>query len=473
MARVARSGPLHLGGVRASPCSPSWPRCRRASRPSARCRVARLSVSFEPNPPGVPRPITHLSSGFNNSLDLYRSGVGGPRRLLMQESYGYSVLDLSNPANPTALFYRDAVPARRAQQHQCRRRRAERTSIRWACLRDGRAWPSRRRPDDTWYTVVGVPNGIGFTRGASFPPNRGERTLVQHSGSRYIAYDIKPNARRGRRHDPARRRLYAAEHGLRDHRLAGRNLGSLAGNYILYQSGGAIRVIDASIPGPIGSITAAYPQTTITSADFGGRSIAYYSAAVDPADADEALGPRGAQRAGRRELAELRAPLRHERVSRRSRPARSGASRRRRARRGANVGVELRAHPEQRRPLRSHVGEAHAADGPVSPLFDDRGRVDEPRLRSRSAVSGAGFALPGQMAGFGVAGTNSVYAYRAHDGIGLRDPDVLRLHKRARGRLDERRRPGGHSAQQRRHRVRGRPDHDHSVRQPVAGESGP
>ena len=30
--------------------------------------------------------------------------------MLMQESFGYSVLDISNPVNPTALLYNNLVP---------------------------------------------------------------------------------------------------------------------------------------------------------------------------------------------------------------------------------------------------------------------------------------------------------------------------------------------------------------------------
>ena len=58
------------------------------------------AVTFEPLPPGAPRPQT-LSSGFSSSLYLFGN------RLMMSEAFGYSILDLSNPTNPTALIYHD------------------------------------------------------------------------------------------------------------------------------------------------------------------------------------------------------------------------------------------------------------------------------------------------------------------------------------------------------------------------------
>src|ERR1039457_2726881 len=69
------------------------------------CTLASPPISFEPNPSGVPRPCCMWSSGFNNKLELYQRGAGGPRRILMEEAWGYSILDISNPTNPSALYY--------------------------------------------------------------------------------------------------------------------------------------------------------------------------------------------------------------------------------------------------------------------------------------------------------------------------------------------------------------------------------
>jgi len=63
-------------------------------------------VSFEPNPPGATRPIL-LTGGFKFSLALFQNGGSGPERLLVEEAFGYSVLDLTTPTKPNALFYHD------------------------------------------------------------------------------------------------------------------------------------------------------------------------------------------------------------------------------------------------------------------------------------------------------------------------------------------------------------------------------
>ncbi|HEX7680025.1 MAG TPA: hypothetical protein VF713_17985, partial [Thermoanaerobaculia bacterium] len=228
---------------------------------------------------------------MNNNLALFQNGGSGPHRLLMQEMWGYSVLDLSNPVNPTALYYHDLRfpvdgPNSIPQQGDGFSAIA---SV--AVSPDGqRAAFSVTGPFEAVQTVVGSPDGAsGFTLWGDFPNSRAS-ALVQHVGSRYIAYSIHPAAG-----------MMAADvTTLPADSLQRNNLASsteatafpsgvfpvLAGNYIVYQdANNAIQVIDASNPGPIGSITASYPRTTITSANVGGRTPLYFTAAVDPADA--------------------------------------------------------------------------------------------------------------------------------------------------------------------------------------------
>src|ERR1017187_889430 len=68
------------------------------------CTLASPPISFEPNPPGVPR-VYPFGACYSNNLSLYQRGAGGPWRILMEEAWGYSILDISNPLNPTALLY--------------------------------------------------------------------------------------------------------------------------------------------------------------------------------------------------------------------------------------------------------------------------------------------------------------------------------------------------------------------------------
>src|SRR5512141_3203397 len=71
---------------------------------AAQCTLVAPPLPFEPSPPGAARPW-NLYGGHNSDLGLYSSGAS--RRLVMIETWGYSVLDLANPASPTALLYND------------------------------------------------------------------------------------------------------------------------------------------------------------------------------------------------------------------------------------------------------------------------------------------------------------------------------------------------------------------------------
>ncbi|MFI5120579.1 MAG: hypothetical protein ACHQM4_09210, partial [Thermoanaerobaculia bacterium] len=257
------------------------------SRVEAQCTLTATPKSFEPNPPGAQRPIW-LSSGFNNGLELYQ--YGGSNRLLMMESFGYSILDLSNPVNPTALYYHDVrnpvSGANSIPQHGDGQNMIQTIAV----SPDGqRVAFSTTGPAAPFQTVVGNRDGANaFTLWGDFPPDRANGTLVQHIGSRYIAYSINGTPA------TAADITTLPTGSLQVNNLAGKTettawsegaQATLAGNYILYMGLTGLQVIDASNPGPVGRITANYPRATITSADFGGRTIVYYSAAVDPADA--------------------------------------------------------------------------------------------------------------------------------------------------------------------------------------------
>ena len=260
----------------------------RGQEAEAQCALASTPVSFEPNPPGSARPV-YLSAGFNSNLTLYRNGGTGPWRLLMQESFGYSILDLTNPVNPTALSYHDvrlpvggpnSIPQHGDGQSMIQTIAVSPDGQRVAFATTGPAAP--------FNTVVGKPDGAsGFTLWGDFFPDRANATVVQHSGSRYIAYDVHGSLVTASDITATPSSFGVLNMASETTSWPGGYLASLAGNYILYVAGGAIQVVNATNPGPSGSMTASYPRTTISSADFGGRSIAYYTAAVDPTDASK------------------------------------------------------------------------------------------------------------------------------------------------------------------------------------------
>ena len=144
------------------------------ARLEAQCTLSGSLVSFEPNPPGVSRGGTpYLGSGFNNNLALYQVGGTGPYRLLMQESYGYSVLDLTNPIAPTALTYHDVrfpVGGLNSVTHHGDGQNNIQTI---AVSPDGqRAAFSTTGPAAPFQTVVGSPDANGFILWGDFYPDR-------------------------------------------------------------------------------------------------------------------------------------------------------------------------------------------------------------------------------------------------------------------------------------------------------------
>src|ERR1035437_905402 len=166
------------------------------ARLEAQCALSGSPVSFEPNPPGVSRGGTiYLGGGFSSNLALYQNGGSGPYRLLMEEAWGYSVLDLSNPVNPTALYYRDVrFPV--GGPNSVTQHGDGQNNIQTIAVSPGgqRAAFSTVGPAAPFNTVVGSPDGAsGFTLWGDFYSDTANGTLIQHIGSRYIAYDILPN----------------------------------------------------------------------------------------------------------------------------------------------------------------------------------------------------------------------------------------------------------------------------------------
>jgi hypothetical protein len=264
-----------------------------SARVEAQCTLASAPVRFEPNPPGAARPGT-LSSGFSLSLVLYRNGAGSPR-ILMSETYGYSTLDISNPLSPTALKYDDfRFDAQTAATNPVPAQGDGQSYIQTIGVSpDGqRSTFSLNGPGDAWYTLVGRSDGgEGFGMWGDFFPNRASGTVVQQVGSRYIAYTIHAIVP-GTAADVTT--LPTANSDFKPLNLAyetttfppGTSL-SMAGNYLVYLTSSGVQVIDASSPGPQGSITSAYRKTVVSSVpgDLSARVPVNYAAAVDPVDA--------------------------------------------------------------------------------------------------------------------------------------------------------------------------------------------
>ena len=267
-----------------------------SARLEAQCTLASTPVSFEPNPPGAAR-LGSLSSGFSNSLALYRNAAGLPR-ILMSEAWGYSTLDIAtNPASPSALKYDDL-----------RLDPSNQTTNQVPAHGDGQAYiqtigvsPDGQRiissvngpAEPTWHNLVGkTDGGDGFGMWGDFGNSRASGTVVQQVASRYIAYaayftnllvvsDVTTL--------PTDNASFAAGLNLASETTAlpaGYQL-SLTGNYVLYlRTSGGLQIIDASTPGPAGNIASGFKTTVLASVpgDPYSRVPRNYTAAVDPQD---------------------------------------------------------------------------------------------------------------------------------------------------------------------------------------------
>ena len=241
-----------------------------------------------------------LSRAFNNSLSLYRQGQSGPWRLLLEESFGYSVLELTSPASPRFIRWDDLrFDSNPIEQHGDGQSYLQTVAV----APDGQraAFSVNGPAEPNWHTLVGQPDGNeGFGLWGDTAESRASGTVIQQLGARYVLYVLYSTS------SPLAADITTLPAAVSSANLPhettswppGTTL-SLAGNFLVYMAGNAVQVLDASNPGPAGSITSGYPQLQLASTtvpDFGGRTPQYVSANVDPGDPNRlwllvALGP--------------------------------------------------------------------------------------------------------------------------------------------------------------------------------------
>ena len=161
-------------------------------RLAAQCTLQSPPLAFEPSPPGASRNGTNLTSGHQTDLQVYNSG-GGPR-MVMLESFGYSILDLSNPANPTAMVYDNMglsseVPTVGDGQSDVASIGVSPDGGRLVIGLNGNA----RRDLNSVAATAGA-NGLFNRITGGFIPRGALGTAVQHVGNRYLAYSLIPSS---------------------------------------------------------------------------------------------------------------------------------------------------------------------------------------------------------------------------------------------------------------------------------------
>ncbi|MDL2717772.1 MAG: hypothetical protein PT977_08460 [Acidobacteriota bacterium] len=257
-----------------------------AERAAAQCTLTSSPLSFEPFPPGASRPFG-LNSGHNSDLKVYQAGASS--RMLMQESFGYSILDLSNPGNPSALLYRNMinsgeVPYSGDGQSYIKSIGVSPDGQRLALGLTGNAHPDYK-------SVAATANASGFSNvTGGFVPRNSGGMVVQKISNRYLAYALIGSS------GIDSGSLTVADitnlpGPMAPVNLPSENVGNrggafltLAGNNVVFLDLGTIRIFDVSNPGPVGNISGSFGLVTITSGDFGGNTPTSLSAATDPAD---------------------------------------------------------------------------------------------------------------------------------------------------------------------------------------------
>jgi hypothetical protein len=199
----------------------------------------------------------------------------GQHRLFNQESFGYSTLQIDTPYAPSALRYDDlrnsGVPAAGDGQSYTFGSSVSPDGLRAAIGLGG--------PGDGWGIIVGqVDFAEGFRFTGSFGIDRASAVITQ-TASRYIVYGIStggssvvdatvlPAAMVRHNMDATAQSLPWAGY-----------LPKAVGGYVLFLSGSGLTIVDGSTPGPPGAITTGMPMIVLTSTDFGGRGIQYYTA---------------------------------------------------------------------------------------------------------------------------------------------------------------------------------------------------
>jgi PKD repeat protein len=214
----------------------------------------------------------------------------------MYEAWGYSILDISNPLNPTALKYDDLrLDPVSATTNPVRASGDGQSYIQTVgASPDGqRAVFSVSGPaEPTWHTLVGRTDGAeGFGVWGDFGNSRASGTVVQQIGSRYIAYATSSTLPVVAADVTT---LPIANADFQSLNLASETTGfppgsapSMAGNYLVYLSGSGVQVVDASSPGSPGNITSGFRTLVVTGVpgDPFTRVPVNYAAAVDPLDA--------------------------------------------------------------------------------------------------------------------------------------------------------------------------------------------
>ncbi|MFI5197442.1 MAG: PKD domain-containing protein, partial [Thermoanaerobaculia bacterium] len=258
-----------------------------AQRAMGQCTLSSAVNFGAGNAPGAPIPTSGSAfrSGYENDVPLYTTSTGA-RRLLLMFNYGYGVMDLSSPGNPSALTYENMlsdIPARGDGQSYI-------TSM--GVAPDGaRAVFSLGSQATPFKAAVGLGSSMAFFLKGDFSAGvaTGGVVVQKTSDGRYIAYALLNSVLVAANATTLPTgTLTAGSMTAEATAFPGGTASTLqlAGNYLSYLSGTSVRILDASNPGSSApNITSGFTQTKLSLADFGrtSGSPVTLATAVDPA----------------------------------------------------------------------------------------------------------------------------------------------------------------------------------------------
>jgi hypothetical protein len=259
-----------------------------APRPAAaQCTFTGAPGTFEPAPSGVGRPGS-LAGGYTNLVDMFQ--VGGSRRLMVMESFGFGIINVTNPDSPTALMYHD-LHRELPQEGD-----GQSSVFGIGISSDG------QRAVISWQvgshnSVVLTPNANGsadYGVVGDFLYNQSAVAVQKTSDGRYFAYSLQTNAisiadvtNPPGVYNPAPTIVAQTNSG-----LPGGSRMISAPPYLIYLStGGDIIILNVSNPGTTPqSYASTFSQTVVRTSDWNapaGQRVSGLGAAVDPSDSSK------------------------------------------------------------------------------------------------------------------------------------------------------------------------------------------
>lgn len=267
---------------------------------TAPCSLSGPLVSFSPTAPGVPE-TPYNGSGFAKELHLYRKGITGSNKIMLNEAWGYSTYDISNPVNPTRTYSHDVRFPIRPSTTQ--------NDLGWYSVSTGGDGQSATQgfavsPDGQraslymggasvrgWGDLAADPSGEGFKlKGSARAAIAGNGQAIQQVNGRYIIYTSQTVTATDITNLPVGGLTIGNITNTENYKTKYPSglQGMVRGNYFIYKSQApGVTVINISNPGPVGSIMNNMPFISFTSSDFGGRNIQYFTASVDPLDSSK------------------------------------------------------------------------------------------------------------------------------------------------------------------------------------------